>query len=91
MGGFVRNTRDFSAVDDRNPTRLLSEASAELQLITDFDLLVGELKRVVAGSSISKRNHVKFLRSVEGLVDTEDCLFFIFNFILAGSAMQVKF
>ncbi len=88
---FVRNVIDCSAKSDNNPTRLLQDASNQLKEISCLQTLKDEMTEIVQGSGISKKNLFKFFKARDRINSLEDMQFYLYNFILAGSAMQTSF
>lgn len=88
---FVRNTTDCSKKLDGNPTRLLQEESERLKEISCLQTLKSEMTEIVEGSKISRRNLFKFHEARDRIHTLEEMQFYLYNFILAGSAMQTSF
>ena len=88
---FTRNSTDCSKKADQNPTRLLQEASHRLKEISCLQVLKEEMTSIVAGSQISRRNLAKFFEARDRIDSLEKMQFYLYNFILAGSAMQTSF
>ena len=91
MAKFRRNATDYSKKSDNNPTALLERESERLRKIEDVCLLKEEMTKIVEGSSISKKNLKRFYQALRRATTLEKMQTYLYNFILAGSAMQTKF
>ena len=88
---YVRNRVDCSLIENRNPTRLLQAASHDLKDIEDLDLLKEKMTKIMEDSEISRKNLFKFRKARDGIDTLAEMQKYLYNFILAGSAMQTRF
>ena len=86
-----RNTFDCSEVEDKNPTRLLQESYQELMKIDDLVQLKSRTTKIVEGSSISRKNLIKFQQDREKIGSLGEFQKYVTNYILAGSGMGTRF
>lgn len=83
-----RNKVDCSKIMDSNPTRLLEEAQERLQLITELDKLKVEMSKIIESSSISTKNHRKYIQARDRIHTLDRMRIYLYNYILAGSGFQ---
>ena len=86
-----KNTFDCSEVEDKNPTRLLQESYQELMKIDDLVQLKSRTTKIVEGSSVSRKNLIKFQRDREKIGSLGEFQKYVTNYILAGSGMGTRF
>lgn len=86
-----RNTIDYSAKEDKNPTRLLQGAYQELMEISSIEDLKTRTSRIVKESSISRENLIKFRRDCDKIESLGEFQKYVTNYILAGSGMGTRF
>lgn len=88
---FARNLVDCSKIQDENPTVLLERESDRLKVIPTLSELKEEMTKIIDSSSIGRRNKIRFERNRDGIETVEEMRVYLYNFILAGSALQTRF
>ncbi len=88
---YKRNLIDCSEIADKNPTRLLQDASHDLQKISCLETLKTKMTMIMEKSTVSRKNLLKFFHARDRINSLTEMQMYLYNYILAGSALQTRF